>query len=77
MPKPLGFFILLISSRLSRVSLLYHFCYRAREKRSKCAAASRHQCSPRADASKNPLHLEDEAISIQEPEDQCREEEIP
>jgi hypothetical protein len=37
---------------------------------------SRH-CSPRANASKDPVYLENEALTIQELEDCRREEEIP
>jgi hypothetical protein len=41
------------------------------------AAAARHKRSPRADASEDPVHLEDEAFSVQEIKGWSREEEIP
>jgi hypothetical protein len=60
MPKPLGFFIPLSSSywiRSIRVSIHCCFCSRAVDRNSTHAAAARHQRSPRADASEDPVHL--------------------
>jgi hypothetical protein len=50
---------------------------RERERKTKHAATVRHQHSPRANVSEDPLHLEDEGISVQELEDWWGEEEVP
>jgi hypothetical protein len=45
------------------------------KRRSECIAAKSHHSSPRADAHEDTVHLEDEAISIEDREGRRREEE--
>jgi hypothetical protein len=62
------------SNRSNRISLHCRlYCY-TRKRESMCATTNRHRCSPRADASEDPLLLEDEGVSIQGLEGWWKEE---
>jgi hypothetical protein len=76
-------FIILSSSLLSRfVDKLSFAALLAlppgeRERNSKHDATILHRHSPQVNASVDPLHLEDEGISVQELEDRSGQEEVP
>jgi hypothetical protein len=79
-PNPLGFFTPRTCSHSERQCLestASAHCHLRGDCRSKRASAGNHRRSPRTNASENLMHLENEALAVQEHEDCRREEEIP